>query len=103
MLIGGTIAGRAQRHRRDGGGPNGLLIDGGTDNTVQGNYIGTDADGERPSATATASRVGGFSDDNTIGGVVPGAGNVISGNSLKASTSTTRRRQPGPRQQHRHG
>ena len=50
--------------------------------TVEGNYIGTNAAG---TAAATVPGEGGDGiqigdDNNTIGGTVPGAGNVISGN-----------------------
>ena len=52
--------------------------------TVQGNYIGTDVTGTRalsPSpSTVTFDGVAIFSSKNLIGGVVPGAQNVIAGN-----------------------
>ena len=54
-----------------------LLTDSG--NTVLGNFIGTDFSGTKAIANALAGvRIQGCS--NTIGGVVSGAGNVISGN-----------------------
>jgi hypothetical protein len=50
----------------------------GTNNLVQGNYIGTDASG-----TEALGNGGGVftSEGNTIGGTMPGARNIISGNS----------------------
>lgn len=52
--------------------------------TVQGNYIGTDVTGNRALAPSTSTTtfdgIAVFSSKNLIGGVVPGAQNVISGN-----------------------
>jgi titin len=56
-----------------------LLDPGASNNIVAGNYIGTDATGEKAMANSMAGvyiQVPG----NTLGGVVSGAGNVISGN-----------------------
>jgi hypothetical protein len=56
---------------------------GGTDvsnNTVQGNYIGTTADGLLPLGNALEGIDISFASDNLIGGGASGAGNVISGN-----------------------
>ena len=50
----------------------------GTANVVQGNFIGTDVTGSASLGNGTGVRVSGV--DNTVGGVTPGAGNVISGN-----------------------
>jgi hypothetical protein len=49
--------------------------------TVQGNYIGTDVTGTRALGGSIAG-VNIISNNNVIGGVVPGARNVISGNSI---------------------
>jgi hypothetical protein len=58
------------------------LVDAGASlNIISGNFIGTDATGEAPLANSLAGvyiQVPG----NTIGGVTPGSGNVISGNAL---------------------
>src|SRR5205807_3265387 len=55
------------------------LIDvGTTGNSVQGNYIGTNASGSAALANATGVHVD--VGPNTIGGTAPGAGNLISGN-----------------------
>src|SRR5262249_42122711 len=56
-----------------------LSQNGGTNNIIEGNYIGTDATG----MTALPNYIGiqvGNSVGPTIGGIVPGAGNVVSGN-----------------------
>ena len=77
--IGGTTA--AARNVISGNGNDGITIST-TPNTVQGNYIGTNAAG-----TAAVSNSGhGISvagGANTIGGTAAGAGNVISGNALR--------------------
>jgi hypothetical protein len=49
-------------------------------NVVQGNYIGTDASGTRAVPNGVGIGLLGGVYDNTIGGTLPGAGNVISGN-----------------------
>ncbi len=78
-LIGGTSA--AARNIISGNGLNGVGIQASSGNTVQGNYIGTNAAG----TARLANTVRGISIDtgsnNVIGGTAAGAGNVISGNS----------------------
>ena len=54
------------------------IILSGTNNTVQGNYIGTDTTGTIALANDTGVQVGGT--DNLVGGSNPGEGNLISGN-----------------------
>ena len=54
---------------------------GATDNLVEGNFIGTDVTGTADLGNVTGVNLNGGS-DNLIGGSVPGAGNVISGNSF---------------------
>ena len=51
------------------------------DNTLQGNYIGTDASGSAALGNGQRGVEITTSADNTIGGTATGAGNVISGNS----------------------
>jgi CSLREA domain-containing protein len=51
-------------------------------NLVQGNYIGTKANGTEPLGNFVGVAI--FQSNNCIGGTVPGAGNLISGNSLWA-------------------
>jgi CSLREA domain-containing protein len=48
--------------------------------TVRGNYIGTDASGSRALGNLAGVTINGSS-GNTVGGTLPGAGNVLSGNS----------------------
>ena len=54
--------------------------EGARNNVVQGNYIGTDVTGTNPLTNLVGVQIS-EAPDNTIGGTVPGAGNVISGNS----------------------
>ena len=63
------------------GGP-GVIIDGvtATNNTVENNYIGTDAGGTTATPNGVTGVVLSFADGNTIGGADPGTGNLISGN-----------------------
>jgi CSLREA domain-containing protein len=57
---------------------NGIEVDG-PSNVVKGNYIGPDPSGNAPNGNENfGMNVAGS--DNTIGGTVPGTGNVISGN-----------------------
>ena len=49
------------------------------DNTIQGNFIGTDSEGAESSGNGgNGIRI--TSADNTVGGATPGAGNLVSGN-----------------------
>jgi uncharacterized repeat protein (TIGR01451 family) len=77
--VGGTSIGA--RNVISGNGPNaGVLIDGTTStmNLVQGNFIGTDATGVLALSNRYGVRV--LAPNNTIGGTVSGARNIISGN-----------------------
>jgi CSLREA domain-containing protein len=74
--IGGTTA--ADRNVISGNTTNGVFISG-SNATVQGNYIGVGSDG----ATLIGNQSSGVSisgNNNVIGGIGPGAGNVIAGN-----------------------
>src|SRR5262249_41448146 len=74
--IGGTSP--AARNIISGSVFSGVAFLGGSNNVVQGNYIGTDVMG----ATALGNQGGVWIDGstgNTIGGTAPGAGNLISG------------------------
>src|SRR5262249_35927550 len=62
-------------------GASGIHVTGGALNTVQGNYVGTDAAGTSPLGNGQGIAVDGAAHDNTIGGAIPGAGNLVSGNS----------------------
>ncbi len=82
-LIGGTSAGAGNVISGNLG--NGILMRGSdvVNNTVQGNFIGTDATGMNPLANTVAGvTIDTGSSSNLIGGTVPGARNVISGNIL---------------------
>ena len=79
--IGGTMA--ASRNIISGNTNSGVLLTGTAtnSNTVTGNYIGTNAAGTAAIPNNTRGVfIGGGANANTIGGVVTGAGNVISGN-----------------------
>jgi hypothetical protein len=63
----------------------GIWVPNGARATVQGNYIGTDASGTGAVANSWAGVVlVGDLYDTVIGGITPGAGNLISGNNLAA-------------------
>jgi len=83
-LIGGTISGA--RNVIAGNEQSNILLDlnsSGQGVTVQGNYIGTDVTGSRAILSSTvASGIAITSSNNVIGGLVPEAQNVISGNSF---------------------
>jgi uncharacterized repeat protein (TIGR01451 family)/CSLREA domain-containing protein len=78
--IGGTAP--ASRNVISGNDSDGAVMGGvgATGNTVQGNYIGTDAAGTGALANSGHGVSTGFDADNLIGGTAPGARNVISGN-----------------------
>jgi len=78
-LIGGTEPGAG--NLISGNWDTGLYMDGGTLNLVQGNTIGTDLTGEVAVPNIIRGIGIGFgASNNTIGGIDPGAGNLISGN-----------------------
>ena len=56
-----------------------LILNAAVDNLVQGNFVGVDSAGARP-VSNHLSGVRIDSPGNRVGGVVPGAGNLISGN-----------------------
>jgi titin len=59
----------------------GILISGGTGNLVQGNFIGTDVEGDDPLPNDVGVGIPWpQANRNVVGGSAPGAGNVISGN-----------------------
>ncbi|MDQ3930272.1 MAG: S-layer homology domain-containing protein [Chloroflexota bacterium] len=85
--IGGTTA--AQRNLISSNATEGIIIQlsGSHGNVVQGNYIGTNATGDADrgnSGSGILVRAGAH--DNTIGGAVAGAGNLISGNNSNGIT-----------------
>jgi hypothetical protein len=76
-LIGGTTA--AARNIISGNDGLGIWIGRGTGNVVQGNYIGTDVTGTADLGNSSGVFID-SSSNNTIGGTLPGARNLISGN-----------------------
>jgi Right handed beta helix region len=81
-LVGGTTA--AARNVISGNVGRGVTIggDGTSDNVVQGNYVGTTADGSAALPNDTGIAVQRGASSNAIGGTQAGAGNVVSGNSF---------------------
>src|SRR5262249_33370928 len=72
----------AARNIISGNGANGMLIVSfASQNLVEGNYIGTNAAGTGALGNGFGLEINFHTTDNTIGGTVVGAGNVISGNS----------------------
>ncbi len=85
--IGGTIS--AARNVISGN-TNGITLEGtSSQNLIQGNYIGLDATGAAILGNQGRGVQVDQSSNNTIGGVVEGAGNVITGNRDGLSLSTT--------------
>jgi Calx-beta domain-containing protein len=84
VLIGGTTAEARNVISANGGFGNVVLglSSFGPGATVQGNYIGTDASGGQALSESTVAGIAIFSSGNLIGGTVPGAQNVISGNQV---------------------
>jgi len=78
-LIGGTESGTG--NLISGNGAVGIaLVDGGRQNTIQGNFLGTDFTGTQAIGNGDAGVLIRDSRRNLIGGTVAGARNVISGN-----------------------
>jgi parallel beta-helix repeat protein len=77
-LIGGTLAGA--RNLISGNSNAGVQIGGSLSNTIEGNYIGTDANGTGPIGNLHGIDIYN-SANNLIGGTTAGARNLISGNS----------------------
>ncbi len=79
---GTTIGGTDSASRNVISGNNfGISLYNSNNNTVQGNYIGTDATGTRDVGNSNSGIIiQGASSNNTIGGTTTGAGNVIAGN-----------------------
>ncbi len=76
--IGGTTAGA--RNIIAGNGGDGIKIDQGSGNVILGNYIGTDVTGLVGMGNDEEGVDLERTDNNTIGGTVAGAGNIISAN-----------------------
>jgi hypothetical protein len=78
-LIGGTTAGARNVVFANA---DVVLGPGAHHNTFQGNYLGTDATGTVAMGSTVGIDTNNSPHDNVIGGAAPGAGNVISGNSV---------------------
>jgi len=78
-LIGGTAPGERNLISANGEGGVGILA-GSDGNTVQGNYVGTDAAGGLALGNGLTGILVQDARDNLIGGAVAGAGNLASGN-----------------------
>ena len=77
--VGGTTA--ASRNLISGNSASGVLVSG-SNNTVKGNYIGTNASGTASLGNSFSGvNLFGSSTNNVVGGTTSGARNVISGNS----------------------
>ncbi len=81
-IIGGTTA--ATRNLISGNFGPGIMLDSGSGNIVEGNYIGTDVTGTKRLSNQIGVEISGnqygTTLGNTLGGTTPGAGNLISGN-----------------------
>ncbi len=86
--IGGLTA--ISRNVISGNTQSGVLVHqvGTTQNTVAGNYIGTNATGTSSLANGTGVTIQSAATNNTIGGTAAGARNVISGNTTDGVTIT---------------
>jgi parallel beta-helix repeat protein len=78
--IGGTTAGAGNLLSANGDAGIYLITSGATGNLIQGNTIGTDVAGTLALANFYEGIYAERAPSNTIGGAVPGAGNLISGN-----------------------
>jgi len=81
-LIGGTFPEARNLISGNGIADNrgyGIALGGGPDNKIEGNYIGTDVTGTKPIPNHIGIGLGGSG--NSIGGLEPGSGNLVSGNS----------------------
>jgi CSLREA domain-containing protein len=76
--VGGTTA--AARNLISGNGGGMSIGNNATANLVQGNFIGTDVTGTRRLANSGRGISINASSNNTVGGTIPGARNIISGN-----------------------
>lgn len=77
-LIGGTTPGAGNLVSRNA--PFGILIFGGSTNTMQGNFIGTNAAGTAAIGNGAGVSIEDASHDNLVGGTAAASRNLISGN-----------------------
>ena len=79
--VGGT--GTGERNVIAGNLNDGVFVDGSTGNVIVGNHIGTNAAGTAPLGNAgNGVEISGGATNNTVGGTVANARNIISGNTL---------------------
>jgi hypothetical protein len=78
-IVGGTTA--SARNIISGNTNDGIDLNGVSNTTIQGNYIGVDVTGATAIANTAGVALFSGSTSNTIGGLSPGARNIISGNS----------------------
>lgn len=76
--VGGTIP--AARNLLSGNGTGVRITSGASGNQIQGNYIGTNVTGDTALQNGRGVVLDGLASNNAIGGAVPGARNLISGN-----------------------
>jgi len=81
-IIGGSVPGAGNVISGNGDFGISIVVDGATGNVVQGNFIGTQADGVSPLGNFASGVLitAEAPNDNAIGGMVPGDGNVIAFN-----------------------
>jgi len=85
-VVGGATA--ADRNVISGNNEDGIYVAGSAGNVIQGNYIGTNANGTVALGNLGAGIwVHNATGPNTIGGVNPGEGNVVSGNGFDGPDS----------------
>ena len=77
-IIGGTTP--AEGNLLSGGGYGVSIVNSASGNQVMGNFIGTKADGVSPLNNYAGINLANQASNNTIGGTLPGAGNVIASN-----------------------
>ena len=93
-LIGGTLS--SQRNLISGNTSSGIYISQRIqgNNTIQGNYIGTNSAGT--AAVPNGTGIVAFTPGNMIGGTEAGAGNLISGNNVAVVVETSNLQQQSP-------
>jgi parallel beta-helix repeat protein len=85
--IGGVNPGEGNLISGNGGSAGVMISDGGTrNNVVIGNIIGANAGGTLPLGNSNGVMLDSSANGNTIGGVTPGEGNLISGNQFYGVT-----------------
>lgn len=81
-LIGGTAPGAGNVISGNGASGIRVYISGGDGNVIQGNFIGTDATGKLGPRLGNGRGVQLRTNNNLVGGTLPGSGNLIEGNRI---------------------